>query len=101
MSLATVDFPEPVAPTSATDSPASMVRSRSVNTGVVVSGYVKCTPTNSTRPPCSGRSTGCAGATIAGSASRTSPTRAAEAEARCAWATMLPSMRSGQMSSTT
>ena len=97
MSRPTVDLPDPVAPTTATDSPGATRRSKPSSTGWR-RPYPKRTSLKVTSPPPGGSDTGRSGSWIAGSVVSTSSTRSADTAARWAWATIMPSMRSGQMS---
>ena len=93
MSLATVDLPLPVAPTSAIDSPGSTVRSKPVEhgpTAAVAEGDAVEAHAAATRL---GSRTGLGGSTTSASVARISWTRCADAPARPAWATIIPSIR--------
>ena len=105
-SRATVDLPLPVAPTSATDSPAGdveheVVEDRGSGAGLVAE--VTSSKRTAPRPwwpsvAPAGSGVGCGGETMAGSVASTASTRCAEAAARWAWAMIMPSIRSGQIS---
>ena len=106
MSRATVVLPLPVAPTSATDSPAGTVRSKPSSTDRQPARRrthaVEAHLAAAAGRPVAGSGSRSAWSTITGSVARTScDPLGGRPAARWPWAMIMPSIRSGQISSTT